>query len=816
MNYDEYGWRKFLTEARKPAKKPKMYTESRLLRELTQDEFDIIEDAIDSMEPEDMAFNDLFEGKTRLVIDFQAFDQTSDMGKFAKTLQDQGYAVDWEKGLVSAEREVSTKSATDDIMAAITGARTEKKKKKIQMKIGKLFMKIADIARRQNELLAIIQKKANRTLRHPGAVTGNEAADALNAEQLENWERLSKQMMLYIPAPGLWDGGYAARNTEGANTAAEQAVAFGNFWKDNAEYIKKNMDKLFSDRYSIIITRDPVDILRMSDFQRITSCHSPPSREQSTDGYFKCAVAEAHGHGAVAYVVNTEDLLHATNTSNIESAEQEIQEGEIFADDTRGSWVGISTDLVPLSRVRLRQVRAHRDTSEAKYEKGTQIAIPETRVYGAKIPGFQKRVAAWAKESQAEAIASVPEDAFWVKYGGSYEDNNIKGLIQDLTGIELERVGKNTDTEDTLPEMDFLESTMAAEQERCNELSNDWTYRYQACEIRGDVTYDGGEGYYVEIDAKMHVRWEADEWNSLPDSRRIVEYWADELRDMEWGFMDDTSWGTRLHRDGDGIILSIQIDNEYITDDSGYAFNADNFEDACIKVNEIDDMYDGVKGELTRMAKRDGYMDGGALNTFGSEVENGEFDAYEWDITAEEENYMEYYGVEATAFAYPDYPDNMSPEDVKTILMSREFSVPLRKALVEHAWSEEGTPGDNRHYPNMITRVSELRTTGGSPMIRLYIVLEVNDNSSEEQVEAMKVTIEHNDDEDELAARVQAVFNQVVGEHVQTTDDRTEDPPNANNHKKVPDDFKDANRDEYGREVTNESIVRNWKNFLYS
>ena len=75
------------------------------------------------------------------------------------------------------------------------------------------------------------------------------------------------------------------------------------------------------------------------------------------------------------------------------------------------------------------------------------------------------------------------------------------------------------------------------------------------------------------------------------------------------------------------------------------------------------------------------------------------------------------------------------------------------------------------------------------------MVLEVNDNSSEEQVEAMKITIEHNDDEDEFAARVQAVFNQVVGEHVQTTDDRTAAPP---------------------RDATNESIVRYWKNFLYS
>ena len=136
----------------------------------------------------------------------------------------------------------------------------------------------------------------------------------------------------------------------------------------------------------------------------------------------------------------------------------------------------------------------------------------------------------------------------------------------------------------------------------------------------------------------------------------------------------------------------------------------------------------------------------------------------------------------------------MSPEDVKTILMSREFSVPLRQALTQHAWNEEGTPGDDRHYPNMTTRVSQL-STGDNPTIRLYMELQVTDNSSEEQIEAMKITIEHNDDEDELAARVQAVFNQVVGEHVQTTDDRTEEPP---------------------RETTNESIVRNWKNFLYS
>ena len=46
----------------------------------------------------------------------------------------------------------------------------------------------------------------------------------------------------------------------------------------------------------------------MSDFEDITSCHSPPSRGGG-DSYYKCAVAEAHGHGAVAYVAKTENIL---------------------------------------------------------------------------------------------------------------------------------------------------------------------------------------------------------------------------------------------------------------------------------------------------------------------------------------------------------------------------------------------------------------------------------------------------------------------------------------------------------------------------
>ena len=127
---------------------------------------------------------------------------------------------------------------------------------------------------------------------------------------------------MYIPAPGRISG----------NTA-DWATKMAKYWQTNAGYIKKEIKNLENDKYSMIITRHPVDVMRMADFNNITSCHSPPSRDVSDTSYYKCAVAEAKGHGAVAYVVETEDLLHLTNTGNIESAEQEIQEGEIFYDE---------------------------------------------------------------------------------------------------------------------------------------------------------------------------------------------------------------------------------------------------------------------------------------------------------------------------------------------------------------------------------------------------------------------------------------------------------------------------------------------------
>jgi len=54
--------------------------------------------------------------------------------------------------------------------------------------------------------------------------------------------------------------------------------------------------------YHVVLSRHPIDVLRMSDVSNISSCHS----EGST--HFHCALAEARGHGPIAYLVTENEL----------------------------------------------------------------------------------------------------------------------------------------------------------------------------------------------------------------------------------------------------------------------------------------------------------------------------------------------------------------------------------------------------------------------------------------------------------------------------------------------------------------------------
>jgi len=80
--------------------------------------------------------------------------------------------------------------------------------------------------------------------------------------------------------------------------------------KNQTHYTKDNNHKKISQgliedksqNMHVILSRHPIDVLRMSDISNIHSCHSEGSE------YFHCAVQEAKGHGPIAYAVTEAEL----------------------------------------------------------------------------------------------------------------------------------------------------------------------------------------------------------------------------------------------------------------------------------------------------------------------------------------------------------------------------------------------------------------------------------------------------------------------------------------------------------------------------
>jgi hypothetical protein len=250
------------------------------------------------------------------------------------------------------------------------------------------------------------------------------------------------------------------------------------------------------------------------------------------------------------------------------------------------------------------------------------------------------------------------------------------------------------------------------------------------------------------------------------------------------------------------------MDNDAITKEEP-VYNPDSFVDYCVELNSIDDMYDGIKAQITAMAQRDGLMEGGALNEWGTEIENGDADYYEWDMTADEEDYMTYSGIEGSHTAYPDIPEGMSVQDARTILESRDFTIPLRKALVEKAWAGTQVSGDDRQYPSFRVYTEEIRTTD-EENIRLVLTFSCDDGSSDAQVKSMRWTIEEWEDEEVLNTAIQAVFDQLTGREESAESDEWDEESEKRFQALA------QKEKESSQEVTNESIVKNWKNFLYS
>ena len=143
-------------------------------------------------------------------------------------------------------------------------------------------------------------------------------------------------------------------------------------------------DKKIAPQGSIIISRHPVDVARMSDFSGINSCHTPGSKS----GYYKCAVNESRGNAPVAFYVSEKALNKFLGDKDISEFDKE----EIFADPDR-NLEGIN----PTARLRLRKF-----TGQDRGGEDFELAIPEIQPYGNDITHFQETINDWAYSSQSK------------------------------------------------------------------------------------------------------------------------------------------------------------------------------------------------------------------------------------------------------------------------------------------------------------------------------------------------------------------------------------------------------------------------------
>lgn len=246
-------------------------------------------------------------------------------------------------------------------------------------------------------------------------------------------------------------GGYLQKRIEKAGwpEIKELFTRLLDWWQKNSDKLKNNESGA-----SIIISRSPIDILRMSDHDNMGSCHSPPGGPhpyQTGGSFFRCAKQEARTGGAIAYVVKNSDLKDV-----------DIQQPEIFKDSHRKI-----DGITPLERLRLRRFTG----------KKTDLLVPELRTYGTKNIGFYNQVKDWAFISQKSELEKInPEEDFrhFDLKGGSYQDTRPAGMLwssffdKKITGEKesLDEPEEETDNQDIY---DAAETQIA-------QHSVDWTH----------------------------------------------------------------------------------------------------------------------------------------------------------------------------------------------------------------------------------------------------------------------------------------------------------------------------------------------------
>lgn len=176
------------------------------------------------------------------------------------------------------------------------------------------------------------------------------------------------------------------------------------YWNENSKEIINNPESI-KNKQKVILSRHPIDVLRMSDFKNMWSCHAEGASE------FGAVLAEMKANGAVAYVVDASELEQV----------DDLQQPEIFKDPERGV-----AGIKPITRLRLRRFVDTRSN--------TEIAMPEKRTYGQSIVNLKQEFLNMVRDLQEDIL---PRKYFeeeidlldFALFGGEYQDTDAKELF---------------------------------------------------------------------------------------------------------------------------------------------------------------------------------------------------------------------------------------------------------------------------------------------------------------------------------------------------------------------------------------------------
>lgn len=358
-----------------------------------------------------------------------------------------------------------------------------------------------------------------------------------------------------------------------------------------ARYVNELKSMVTEHEYSIILSRAPIDIVRMSDHRNISSCH------KQGDTYFKCAVQEALTGGAIAYLVYNDTLEQLS--------EDDYENADIFRDNERS----VSGIEPPLARIRIRRLERDDETS---------WAFPEKRTYGDdSIPGFYNSIRDFLQSKQQldkkEVATSLRNlDKYHHLRGGSYEDNNMIELINryfDMnssdednisgSGIYISQSGEDSRSEDHFNQNmipDFDDALEVATNRVNASLSNDISVWY-------DYSRDDGEPHAIiganhkytfgDFNVSDDFECEFDE-SDLYDIRRAKKgaEWMSFYGTLRTIYSGDNLEVTGFSYDGSELNVSITSSNSNIIyDENDYT----RFMRDVIDIdNRVDEIYDYI------------------------------------------------------------------------------------------------------------------------------------------------------------------------------------------------------------------------------